>query len=290
MNPRPPSPTGSSVSRASAAVSVKSTVSSLRKQASRPSTLTATALASLPKAPSAISQMNFDECMCFVTRPHRTWDSAYKEFARIETLRQRQESDARSCCSSVSAYSIPASVASTARSSKAARKGRIGMLPLSGQDGLTIGVPREDPDLMLTGRSTAPLVPASSHHVRPSSMNSVPPAVNAPGRGGVRGGTGGFQFTTATPGNRVGGGAGVNGDDFETMSVGSSRSSTVAGAPGGLSGIRRQSGAMSAPTASKRVPSKNPPVRGPAVSKRTPSNQPVASGLMDLQVGGTSIR
>jgi hypothetical protein len=128
------------------------------------------------------------------------------------------------------------------------------MLPLSGQDGNTIGNPRDGVDLQLTGRSTQGGRPASMHSAK------------------------GFQFSGAPLDNSGG----------DNASVCSSRAS-VAGAAGGRLGIRGQSGAMSAPAGSRgsgRAPSRNPPPKA-VVSKRTPSQQAPA---LDLQVGGQKIR
>eukprot|EP00758_Cryptobia_borreli_P004536 Tbor_TRINITY_DN4438_c0_g1::TRINITY_DN4438_c0_g1_i1::g.8018::m.8018 len=120
----------------------------------KPETHTRLTAGNLRKLANELSQGSdecvFEDCMQYVMRPHNSWDSAVKELARLETLRELNCGKSNASQTSVSAYSI-ANTSMTARSSIAARKGHLGMLPLGGQTSNTINPPRTDTGLILTG-------------------------------------------------------------------------------------------------------------------------------------------
>lgn len=117
-NPRPPSPTGSDASFAS------STTSFRRMQRDKPPSQIK---AGYVKRESRFDKedANIDDAMEFLSRPHSTWDSAFHELARLQSLKDRAESDTCSNMSSVSAYSL------ASQASSVSRKGSLRMLPRS---------------------------------------------------------------------------------------------------------------------------------------------------------------
>lgn len=125
--PRPPSPAGSDASFAS------STTSYRRRQRDR---ISVEKVKTVKDSRFDKDDANVDEAMAFLSRPHATWDSAFHELVRLESLRVRQENDASSCVSSVSAYSFKS------QASAVSRKGSLAMLPKS---------PPPPPDLSVGG-------------------------------------------------------------------------------------------------------------------------------------------
>jgi hypothetical protein len=170
-DPRPPSPAGSDVSFAS-------TASFRRKQRDRQPLLDKAAL--VKHSRFEYEDVNVDDAMSFLSKPHTTWDSAYHELARLESLRERMEDDARSNVSSVSAYSV------TSRVSTTSRKGSLAMLPKS---------PPPPPDLMVGGSSVggysfvAPRTGSSvstATSIRSQRVGEGPLVGPASGKSGVR--------------------------------------------------------------------------------------------------------
>lgn len=192
MEPRPPSPTGSCASFASSTASFKRKVKDRSVGRLRDKD-------GLLMSHFDESEVQIEECMEYVSRPHQSWDSASRELARLETIRQRQLSDTMSNASSVSAYSIQSgmSVASS-------RKGNLAMLPKS---------PPPAPDLTVGGSTiggfsfmgprtaTSTSQVSSSSHPRSERLGAktAPEAVvagAAGGRSGVRSSS--FRSTSNT--------------------------------------------------------------------------------------------
>ena len=106
-------------------------------------------VATTPRS-SELDDAPVETCMEYLSRPHTSWISATKELARIEA--RKQEDDARSCSSTVSAYSVKssASAMSTASSSSSLRRGHMSKLP---QRGRTSSEPPPPVDLAIGGSS-----------------------------------------------------------------------------------------------------------------------------------------
>jgi hypothetical protein len=172
-NPRPPSPSGSEASFAS------STTSFRRMQ--RDKTILEKK-ANYVKRESRFDKedASVDDAMAFLSRPHSTWDSAFHELSRLQSLKDRAESDTCSNMSSVSAYSFKSQASTTSR------KGALGMLPKSPPPDLTVGgsgvggfsfvAPR-------TGSSTSTIASVKSQRVGAASGSVV--AGPAGGKSGI---------------------------------------------------------------------------------------------------------
>lgn len=121
--PRPPSPARSDVSFASSTTSFRRRTRDRHQSTERRS------------RPSRFDgdEIDIDDAKEYLSRPHSTWASASKELARLESVRERLDDDARSTTSSISAYSMASNV------SVASRKGQLANLPKSPPPDLTIG-------------------------------------------------------------------------------------------------------------------------------------------------------
>jgi hypothetical protein len=106
---------------------------------------------STPRPASRLDSAPIETCMEYLSRPHTSWDSATKELARLESRRQHDD-DARSCASTVSAYSIKSS-SSAVSSSSSLRRGHMAMLPSSQPRSRTASEPPPAVDLSVGGTS-----------------------------------------------------------------------------------------------------------------------------------------
>lgn len=140
-----------------------------------------------------------DDCVEYVGRPHRSWDSAIKEMARIEARAaevQSRCSDTASNASGVSCYSVKSNMsrASTVRSVSATApnkpmKGKMRMLPLGARTPSAEPLrqrPQEADELSLGGASLSvrgrkdAASAASTPAATPGRRPPVPPASDAP--------------------------------------------------------------------------------------------------------------
>lgn len=148
-----------------------------------------------------------EECLEYIQKPHRSWDSAMKEMARIEAQKEaasERASDTSSVVSAVSARSTTSSVTSSVR------RGRFVGLP-----------PR-----------------AASQAPAQADIQSLRIGL-APTAASVRN-AGGFTFTTVGKSRSMSGREMQNRGDDSARSTNSSRISDgpVAGTPCGPSGVR----------------------------------------------------
>lgn len=192
---RPPSPAPSNSSVASTTSSLASTVTTSFKKKMRDRPLKVKAVLD-PENSLAVrykrGAATVEECMEFVSRPHSSWDSAMKELARLETIkedRERAMSDTSSCMSGISAYSVATTTSTRTGfgSSSVQRKGNMAKLPSS--------PPPPPPDLMVVASSSS-----SSLSLAGSTRSSILAAGPAGGRSGA------VRSNSNTSVNRSGGG------------------------------------------------------------------------------------
>lgn len=101
-----------------------STASSVSRRR-RPASPTASVISTM----SRFDEATVEECLEYVSAPHRSWDSAVREMARVETKKQRQMSDTCSNVSAVSCYSLRSNMSQASTASAASRRGHMARLP-----------------------------------------------------------------------------------------------------------------------------------------------------------------